>query len=316
MKIIFYGTPEFAVPSLELLLQHHKDIVAVVTAPDKPAGRGRKLTPSPVKEAALKHNLFVFQPEKLKDPEFLETLKNLNADLQIVVAFRMMPEVIWKMPSQGTFNLHGSLLPQYRGAAPINWAIINGEKNTGLTTFFLQQEIDTGRIIFSKEIEITDEDNATSLQNRMMIQGAELVLKTVEAIEKGSGSSTPQEEFIHSELKAAPKLSRENTRIHFNQGAIQIRNMIRGLSLHPGAHCELLKPDHETLTVKIFEAKANIHSHTHAIGEMETDNKTFLKIFVQDGSLDISELQFPGKSRMKIKDVLNGYKFDVGMKFC
>lgn len=314
MRIIFYGTPEFAVPSLEILLANGKNVVAVVTSPDRPAGRGRQLKASDVKEAALKHNLPVLQPEKLKDPAFQEQLRSYAPDLQIVVAFRMMPESVWNLPPMGTFNLHGSLLPQYRGAAPINWAIINGEKTTGVTTFFLRHEIDTGNVIFQKEIPIGAEENVSSLHDRMKIVGAELVLQTVDAIEKGTATATPQTSLITGELKAAPKLNKENTRIDFRKDPHQINNLIRGLSYYPGAHTEMIKGS-ETIPVKIYSATPFDHAHKEEYGSIKTDDKTFLKIFVNGGSVDITELQLPGKPRMNIRDILNGHRFDSTVSF-
>ncbi|HEY8938012.1 MAG TPA: methionyl-tRNA formyltransferase, partial [Cyclobacteriaceae bacterium] len=233
LRIIFMGTPEFAVPSLEILIENKINVVAVITAPDKPQGRGQKIVCSPVKECALKHNVPVLQPTNLKAPEFLEELKSYNANLQIVVAFRMLPEVVWNMPSLGTFNLHASLLPQYRGAAPINWAIINGEKETGATTFFLKHEIDTGSIIYQFKEPIHENDNVGTLYERLMKNGAQLVLKTVKAIEAGTYPSVPQPHDV--EIKHAPKIFKETCQINWNQSAEQIRNFVRGLSPYPAA---------------------------------------------------------------------------------
>ena len=310
MRIIFFGTPHFAVPSLEILLENKKNVVAVVTAPDKPAGRGRKLTASPIKECALKYNVPVLQPVNMKSPEFIETLRTFEADLQIVVAFRMMPEMVWNMPSKGTFNLHGSLLPQYRGAAPINWAIINGEKETGVTTFFLQHEIDTGNIIFSRKLEIDANENASVLHDKMMLTGADLVLKTVIAIESGSVSVLPQQLPASGLLKSAPKLNPENTCIDWTISGEEIRNKIRGLSLHPGAHTTFENSNADTIAVKIFQSSFIELDHNHSFGEIESDNKSNLKVFVSKGYISIEEIQLPGKSRMKIRDLLNGYKFE------
>ncbi|HRG79892.1 MAG TPA: methionyl-tRNA formyltransferase, partial [Cyclobacteriaceae bacterium] len=231
LRIIFMGTPEFAVPSLEILVQNKFNVVAVITAPDKPQGRGQKLTPSPVKECALKYNLPVLQPTNLKSPEFQEELKSYHANLQVVVAFRMLPEVVWSMPAIGTFNLHASLLPQYRGAAPINWAIINGEKETGVTTFFLKHEIDTGSIIFQDKETILETDDAGSLYERLMHKGANLVLKTVQAIEQGDYPSRPQSEAM--EIKHAPKIFKETCEINWNQPSKKIIDFVRGLSPYP-----------------------------------------------------------------------------------
>src|SRR6478736_8938465 len=233
LRIVFMGTPEFAVPSLEILVENKFCVVTVITAPDKPQGRGQKLSYSPVKECALKHNIPVLQPTNLKSPEFQEELKSYHANLQIVVAFRMLPEVVWAMPALGTFNLHASLLPQYRGAAPINWAIINGEKETGATTFFLKHEIDTGSIIFQEKEPILDSDNVGSLYERLMIKGAGLVLKTVRAIEQGDYPSVVQPANI--DIKHAPKIFKETCEINWNQSSEAVRNFVRGLSPYPGA---------------------------------------------------------------------------------
>ena len=237
--IIFLGTPEFAVPSLEILIQSDYIISAVVTVADKPSGRGQKLIHSPVKECALRHNLKVLQPTNLKDEQFIEELRSLNADLFIVVAFRMLPEAVWNMSKQGTFNLHGSLLPQYRGAAPINWSVINGDKKTGVTTFFLKKEIDTGNIILQDELLISTTDTAGTLHDKLMIRGADLVLKTVKAIESGKVKTIDQNTLMVEELKPAPKLNRENTRLKISMKPEEARNFIRGLSPYPAAHAEL-----------------------------------------------------------------------------
>src|SRR6478735_1933422 len=248
LRIVFMGTPEFAVPSLEILVESKFNVVAVITAPDKPQGRGQKLTASPVKESAIKHNIPVLQPTNLKSPEFLEELKSYNANLQIVVAFRMLPEAVWSMPAIGTFNLHASLLPQYRGAAPINWAIINGEKETGVTTFFLKHEIDTGSIIFQEKEPIHDSDDVGLLYDRLMIRGAQLVLKTVRSIETGNYPSVPQPE--HVEIKHAPKIFKETCQINWNQSSTKIINFVRGLSPYPAAWAVLNEK-----TYKVFKAK-------------------------------------------------------------
>src|SRR6187455_863869 len=233
LRIIFMGTPEFAVPSLEILIQNKFNVVAVITAPDKPQGRGQKLTPSPVKECALRYNIPVLQPTNLKSPQFLEELKSYQANLQIVVAFRMLPEIVWAMPSLGTFNLHGSLLPQYRGAAPINWAIINGEKETGVTTFFLKHEIDTGSIIFKEREPIHEDDTVGTLYERLMVKGANLVVQTAKAVESGQANGKPQS--AQPELKRAPKIFKETCEINWKQNAESVRNFVRGLSPYPAA---------------------------------------------------------------------------------
>ncbi len=302
LRIIFMGTPEFAVPSLEILVQNKFNVVAVITAPDKPQGRGQKLTPSPVKECALKHSIPVLQPTNLKSPSFLEELKSYHANLQIVVAFRMLPEVIWAMPSLGTFNLHGSLLPQYRGAAPINWAIINGEKETGVTTFFLKHEIDTGSIIFQEKEPIHDEDNVGTVYDRLMHKGAQLVLKTVKAIEQGHYPSQPQSDS--AEIKHAPKIFKETCQINWNQNSEQIRNFVRGLSPYPAAWSII-----QDKTFKIFKcAHAHANSGSLQIGEFITDNKSYLYFKTADGLLSIEEFQPEGKKRMNVQEFFRGNK--------
>jgi len=295
------GTPEFAVPSLEILVENKFNVVGVITTPDKPQGRGQKLIPSPVKECALKHNIPVLQPTNLKSPEFLEELKNYSANLQIVVAFRMLPEVVWAMPSLGTFNLHASLLPQYRGAAPINWAIINGEKETGVTTFFLKHEIDTGSIIFQEKEFITSEDTAGTLYERLMNKGSQLVLKTVKAIEQGKYSSVSQASNVV--VKHAPKIFKETCKINWNQPGEAVRNFVRGLNPHPGAWTVLAGK-----TFKIFKIALNIPANTAPSETIRTDNKTYLQIKTADGYVSIEELQPEGKKRMTIQDFFRGNK--------
>jgi len=295
------GTPEFAVTSLEILLEHKFNVVAVITAPDKPQGRGQKLAASPVKESALKNNIPILQPTNLKSPEFLEELKSYHANLQIVVAFRMLPEVVWSMPSLGTFNLHASLLPQYRGAAPINWAIINGEKETGVTTFFLQHEIDTGSIIFQEKEPIQDSDDVGSLYERLMKRGAQLVLKTVRAIETGNYPSTLQSS--DKETKHAPKIFKETCQINWNQSTTQIINFVRGLSPYPGAWTVL----HEK-TYKIFKCQLVAQNRPSTAGQIETDNKTYLYVKTLDGWISILEFQPEGKKRMTVEEFFRGNK--------
>jgi methionyl-tRNA formyltransferase len=302
LRIIFMGTPEFAVPSLEVLLEAKFNVVAVITAPDKPQGRGQKLVASPVKECALKYNIPVLQPPNLKAPEFLEELKSYNANLQIVVAFRMLPEVVWAMPSLGTFNLHGSLLPQYRGAAPINWAIINGEKETGVTTFFLKHEIDTGSIIFQEREPIHDSDDVGTLYNRLMKRGSQLVLKTVKAIETGNYPATPQPQ--HDEIKHAPKIFKETCEINWNQPAKKIVDFVRGLSPYPGAWAIM-----NGKTFKIFKCTQSVTGNQQAAaGHFETDNKTYLRVKTSDGWVSIIEFQPEGKKRMNVEEFFRGNK--------
>lgn len=296
MKIVFMGTPDFAVASLNTLVENNYEIAAVVTAPDKPAGRGQQLSQSAVKKYAVEKQLKVLQPEKLKNADFLTELKALNADLFIVVAFRMLPEVVWNMPPKGTFNLHGSLLPQYRGAAPINWAVINGEKETGVTTFFLQHEIDTGNIIFNAKTAITDEDNAGSVHDKLMKIGANLVLKTVRAIENNEVKPITQDLVIADlgispdGLKHAPKIFKDDCKVNWNQPTEQIFNLIRGLSPYPTAFTEL-----DGLTLKLFTIEKEIVQHNEMPGKVLSDGKKFLKFTTQDGYINVLELQLQGK---------------------
>jgi methionyl-tRNA formyltransferase len=297
------GTPEFAVPALEILVQNNWNVVGVITAPDKPKGRGQKLISSPVKEAAIKHGLNILQPTNLKSPEFQAELRALEADLQIVVAFRMLPEAVWNMPPIGTFNLHASLLPNYRGAAPINWAIINGEKETGITTFFLKHEIDTGSIIFQEKVEILSEDDLGSLYEKLMERGANLVLKTVEAIAADEVMAITQDES--KAQHHAPKIFKETGEINWTNSAESIHNLIRGLSPYPAAWTTL-----QGKNCKIFKSKVDPDSgKVKATGELLTDGKNFLKIQSGAGVLEIIELQLEGKKRMKIDDFLRGYSF-------
>jgi methionyl-tRNA formyltransferase len=301
LRIIFMGTPEFAVPSLEILVRNQFNVVAVITAPDKPQGRGQKLVPSPVKVCAVANNIPVLQPTNLKAPEFIEELKGYHANLQIVVAFRMLPEVVWSMPSIGTFNLHASLLPQYRGAAPINWAIINGEKETGVTTFFLKHEIDTGSVIFQEKEPIHENDDAGSLYMRLMKKGSELVLKTVRAIETGSYPSLPQPGA--GQLKHAPKIFKETCGINWNQTSAQVRNFVRGLSPYPASWTIL-----NGKTFKIYKVSPIHDSQLLTPGSVKTDNSTYLYVSTLDGWISIEELQAEGKRKMGIKEFLMGNK--------
>lgn len=309
--IVFYGTPEFAVPSLEILLKNGFPIHAVVTAPDKPAGRGQKILFSPVKEFALQNNLQILQPTNLKDEEFQNELLSLKADLQVVVAFRMLPEAVWQMPQLGTINLHASLLPQYRGSAPLNWAIINGEKETGLTTFFLQKEIDTGRIIFQDRTMIGKLETAGELHDRLMITGAGLVLRTVQAIQEGNLHTMDQEEMSASiKLNTAPKLNRENTRIDINKTPDQFCNFICGLSPYPAAHTQLSNTNGISFSIKIFGTIPHKEKHSHPAGKVLSDNKSYLHIYLRGGYVSITEIQLSGRNRVKIKDFLNGLKIE------
>lgn len=303
MRIIFMGTPDFAVPSLEILLVNGYKVVAVVTAPDKPGGR-QGIQQSAVKQFAVAKGLKVLQPEKLKNPAFLEELRGLNADLQIVVAFRMLPEAVWAMPPMGTMNLHGSLLPKFRGAAPINWAIIRGELETGVTTFLLKHEIDTGDLLFQQTIPIGPDETAGELHDRMMQIGAELVLKSVQAIEQGTVDAMPQADI---EATHAPKIFAETCRINFEQPTTQVHNFVRGLSPYPGAWTVL-----DGKTVKILRTSLNTvqaeAGNRNPPGQWSTDGKSYLNISTSDGAVSVLELQLEGKKRMLVKDFLNGYK--------
>lgn len=300
LRIIFMGTPEFAVPSLQTLIDNKYGVVAVITAPDKPKGRGQQLSQSPVKACAIKNNIPVLQPTNLKSPEFLEELRGYGANLQIVVAFRMLPEVVWSMPELGTFNLHASLLPQYRGAAPINWAIINGEKETGVTTFFLKHEIDTGSIIFQEKEIIHSNDTAGTLYERLMKKGASLVLKTVKAIEQGDHPSIPQP--LHGEIKHAPKIFKETCQINWEQSSQKIVNFVRGLNPYPAAWTVIAGK-----TFKVYKLAVVIESKS-AEGVYMTDQKNYLHHKTLDGWVSIEELQPEGKKRMDIKEFLRGNK--------
>jgi len=306
------GTPEFAVASLDILVQNNYNIVGVVTVPDKPAGRGQQLQQSAIKKYALEKGLNILQPEKLKAEEFLNQLRALNADLQIVVAFRMLPEVVWNMPALGTFNLHGSLLPRYRGAAPINWAVINGDKETGVSTFFLTHQIDTGKIIFREKTPIDENETAGEIHDRLMIIGAQLVLKTVQAIEKNEYPQIDQTELIAKgeEEKHAPKLYKEHCKVNWDNTVNTIHNLIRGLSPYPTAFSDLVSPENITYSVKIFKTSKELASHSHAFGTVETDSKTYLKVAVKDGFIHLLEIQLAGKKRLSVSEFLRGFQLN------
>ena len=303
LRIVFMGTPEFAVASLAALINAGCNIVGVITAPDKQAGRGLQLQQSAVKKYAVENNLNILQPEKLKDPAFIAELKALNADVQTVVAFRMLPEIVWNMPAMGTINVHGSLLPQYRGAAPINWAVINGEKFTGVTTFKLQQEIDTGNILLSEKIAIEENDSAGSVHDKLKEVGAELLVKTIALLADNQLTEIPQEN-LNGEIKHAPKLFTETGKIDWTKNADEIYNLIRGLSPYPAAYTTL-----DGKTLKIFSAEKHLEISTRVPGTYETDEKTFLHFACNDGYLNITNLQLEGKKKMEIKDFLRGYRF-------
>jgi len=302
LKIVFMGTPEFAVGPLQALHEAGYPIVGVITAPDKPAGRGMKLQESAVKQFATRHQLRVLQPEKLKNPTFLEELKSLNADIQVVVAFRMLPEVVWNMPPLGTINLHASLLPQYRGAAPINWAIINGEKESGVTTFKLQHDIDTGNILFSQRVPITENETAGELHDALRAVGAELVVRTIDAIEAGTAKEQPQPKD-NSALRHAPKIFTEDCRIDWNKSLDEVYNLIRGLSPYPAAFTTLGDKN-----FRIFKAtREHIPVQTET-GNHLTDGQYFLKFACKDGYLSVTEVQMEGKKKMNIADFLRGWR--------
>jgi methionyl-tRNA formyltransferase len=304
MRIVFMGTPEFAVASLDELIQSGCEIAGVVTAPDKPAGRGQKVSESAVKQYAVAHGLKVLQPEKLKNEEFLKELKALKADLQVVVAFRMLPEVVWNMPPQGTINLHASLLPQYRGAAPINWVLINGEKESGVTTFFLKHEIDTGDILFTEKITLTGHETAGELHDRLMHKGAGLLVKTVKAVESGRYAENPQHHLAEGvELKHAPKIFKEDCKIDWNQSAEKIYNLIRGLSPYPTAYTTLNEK-----ILKVFGAEYELTETGEEPGEFLSDNRTFLKVAALDGFIILTDVQLEGKKRMSVAEFLRGVR--------
>jgi len=302
LRIIFMGTPEFAVPSLEILVANHYQVVAVITAPDKPAGRGMKLQQSAVKQCALKHQIPVLQPKNLKNPDFIEELKSYEANLQVVVAFRMLPVAVWDMPEIGTFNLHGSLLPQYRGAAPINWAVMNGETETGVTTFFLKHAIDTGDIIMRDQEPIHEEDTVGDVYGRLMHKGAKLVLKTVQAIEMDSYTLETQDLSVPT--RKAPKIRKEDCEINLNRTSKEVYDFVRGLSPYPTAWIKI-----KDKKFKIFKTARTTEQHDGT--NLVSDGKSFLHLKTQDGYISILELQAEGKKRMKIEDYLRGNKFDA-----
>jgi methionyl-tRNA formyltransferase len=311
------GTPEFAVESLDTLVAGKFNVVGVVTVPDKPAGRGQLVQQSPVKKYALEKGLPVLQPEKLKAPEFVRELAELKADLQIVVAFRMLPEIVWNMPAEGTYNLHASLLPKYRGAAPINWAIINGERESGVTTFKLKHEIDTGNILFQEKVPIGPEDTAGDLHDVLMRTGAQLVLKTARRIEDHFLKKSPLEFIPQNDAMTshAPKLFKDTCRINWSRPANEIHDLIRGLSPYPAAFTQLLNNDAPAQTIKIFGSEAEEHAHSHPNGLLSTDGKSFLKVYVSNGILSITDLQLEGKKRLPVAEFLRGFKIKEGARF-
>ncbi|MBV9963913.1 MAG: methionyl-tRNA formyltransferase [Parafilimonas sp.] len=302
------GTPDFAVASLNALVKEGSNILGVITAPDKPAGRGMQLQQSAVKKYALEKGLHILQPEKLKNPTFLEELESLQADVQIVVAFRMLPQIVWNMPPMGTINVHASLLPQYRGAAPINWAIINGEKETGVTTFKLQHEIDTGNILLQEKISISEDETAGELHDKLKELGANVLVKTIRSLADGTLSELPQTEILNpeSEAKHAPKISTETCKIDWNKNAEDIFNLTRGLSPYPTAFTFL-----DGKMLKIFSGKKEIITHNLATGDYKTDGKTYLKFACSNGFIQCTDIQLQGKKRMLTEDFLRGYKFNT-----
>ncbi len=308
MKIIFLGTPDFAVATLDAMVQHQLNVVAVVTAPDKPAGRGMKLQQSAVKKYAVEHQIPVLQPEKLKNEEFLQALKNYQADLQVVVAFRMLPEVVWNMPPLGTINVHASLLPNYRGAAPINWAIINGEAASGVTTFKLKHEIDTGDILLQEKVIITETDNAGILHDKLMTTGAQLLVKTIDEIRNNTLKIIPQTSLTTGDenemsLKHAPKIFTETCKIDWSKSSIEVYNLIRGLSPYPAAFTTV-----NDKKMKLFEVEKMIASHSFEPGYIETDQKKYIRFYCADGYISVKKLQLEGKTQMLVEDFLRGNK--------
>ena len=312
IRIIFMGTPDFAVPSLRVLLKAGYNVVGVITAPDRPAGRGRKIRYSAVKEFALENGLHVMQPTNLKSHDFIDELKNLKPDLQVVVAFRMLPIAVWEIPSLGTFNLHASLLPQYRGAAPINHVIINGEKETGVTTFFIDEKIDTGRIIMQEKAKIEKGETAGSLHDKLMDIGGNLVLKTVDAILKDNAKSVLQSDIdlLVGEIKNAPKIFKEDCKIDWGKPCSEIDSFVRGLSPYPGAFSFLVSPIGKKYLFKVFNSRPQISLDKKNEGILVTDAKSFFKILGKDGYVQIDEIQFEGKKRMNIADFLRGFPID------
>ena len=318
LRIVFLGTPDFAVASLDALVQAGCNIVGIITSPDKPAGRGMKLTGSAVKNYAIEKGLHILQPGKLKSPAFIDELQNLHVDLQVVVAFRMLPEIVWNMPDMGTINLHGSLLPQYRGAAPINWALINGEKETGVTTFKLKHDIDTGNILLQQRIPVSDDETASELHDRMKMIGAALVVETVRGLGNGllqevpqmpvePDASNPSDRDGQTGLKHAPKIFTDTCKIDWNKSVDEIYNLIRGLSAYPGAFTYL-----ETKMLKIFRASKEKDSSITIAGSYETDKKTFLRFACNDGFISVKEIQLEGKKKMGVEEFLRGYHHLLG----
>jgi len=310
LRIIYMGTPDFAVAPLDALINAGCNVVGVVTNPDKPAGRGQKIQESAVKKYALEKGLQILQPEKFRNETFLAELKALNADLQVVVAFKMLPEVVWNMPKFGTLNLHASLLPHYRGAAPINWAIMNGDKESGVSTFLLQKEIDTGNVIFQERVSIGENDNLETLHDNLMEIGSKLVVKTVRAIEVNDYPQIPQEDLTNAgeELKIAPKIFKNDCKINWSYSIEKIHNHIRGLSPYPAAWTELTDANQKKVAVKVYAANKEIEEHSLSIGTLVSDKKNYLKVAVNGGFLNLTTIQMAGKKRMQIGDFLRGFQ--------
>ncbi len=316
LRIVYMGTPDFAVEPLKKLLKNSYNIVGVITNPDKPAGRGQKMQESAVKKFAVSHDLKILQPEKFRDETFLNELRDLQADLQIVAAFKMLPEVVWNMPKLGTFNLHASLLPQYRGAAPINWAIINGDPKTGVSTFFLTHDIDTGNVIYQEEVDINEDDNAGTIHDKLMHIGSDLVIKTVDSIIANNYPRINQKDLVKvdTKVKHAPKIFKNDCKIDWTKSIESIHNLIRGLSPYPASWTEISN-EQETIQLKIFKTYKEVKDHNFEPGEIYTDEKTFLKVAVNDGFIQIKELQQAGKKRMDIHNFLRGFQGIKNYKF-
>lgn len=316
LRIVYMGTPDFAVEPLKKLVENNYNIVGVITNPDKPAGRGQKIQESAVKKFAINHNLKILQPEKFRDETFLNELRGMKADLQIVVAFKMLPEIVWNMPKFGTFNLHASLLPQYRGAAPINWAIINGDPKTGVSTFFLTHDIDTGNVIYQEEVDITEDDNAGTIHDKLMYTGSDLVLKTVDAIIINNYPKINQNDLVKvdTEIKHAPKIFKNDCKIDWTKKIDSIHNLIRGLSPYPASWTEI-NNEQDTIQLKIFKTDKEVTNHHLEPGGIYTDEKTFLKVAVNGGFIKIKELQQAGKKRMDIDHFLRGFQGIKSYKF-
>jgi len=310
LRIVYMGTPEFAVAPLDALIEAGCHVVGVITNPDKPAGRGQKIQESAVKKYALEKGLPILQPEKFRNETFLTELKALNADLQVVVAFKMLPEMVWNMPKYGTLNLHASLLPHYRGAAPINWAIMNGDKESGVSTFLLQKEIDTGNVIFQEKVNIGENDNLETLHDNLMEIGSKLVVKTVRSIEANDYPQIPQEDLVAEgeTLKVAPKIFKDDCKIKWSTPIENIHNHIRGLSPYPAAWTELSDANDKKVAVKIYAANKELEAHSHPVGSLLSDKKTYLKVAVDGGFLNLTTIQMAGKKRMQIGDFLRGFQ--------